>query len=573
MVMDVRAWVAAWFALALIAPAPQPPAPAPAADLVFRGGIVYTADPARPTARAVAVKDGRIVYVGDETGVQPFIGRSTRLMGIAGDMLLPGLHDAYVHLAPGGIRLIECDLSKNDSTQAVLAHITRCAHERPKAAWIAGGGWQPSAFSDGPRTRVQLDAVVKDRPAFFASADGRALWANSRALDAAGIAAATPDPPGGRIERDPLTREPTGLLRDLAGALIRRAAPRPTQQDYEEAIRRALTVANSFGITSVHDAMTDEDAIPAFLALDRRSALTARVTAAAALSPTVQLGQDVPGEVARLERLRADALGTRFRIVGTKVGVDGALEGRTAALLEPYVGTTDRGPTLVSPEVLQALVVALDRARLSVHVHAIGDRATRISLDAIAAARARNGPDGPTHQIAHLPLVRPADILRFPSLCVAANVQGPWAHRDPQTEMVIEPSLGPERARRLYALGSLARAGALIVAGSDCLFASMNPFEAIQVALTRRGPSAAAGPAWLPDEVLTLDAMLAAYTINGARIQLQDDHVGSITVGKAADLVVVDRDLTAIPAAGIAAARVRFTFIEGRQVHPIVGNR
>lgn len=565
--------VAALSGLALAAQAPQPPVQAAAADLVFRGGTVYTADPALPTARAVAVKDGRIVYVGDDAGVQAFTGRSTRIMEIGGDMLLPGFHDSHIHLAPGGIRLFECDLSRDDAAPLVLAHVARCARERPKAAWITGGGWQPSAFSDAPPTRTQLDALIKDRPAFFNSADGRALWANSRALDAAGITATTPDPAGGRIERDAVTREPTGMLRDLAGSLVRRAAPRPTQQDYEEAILRALTMANAFGITSVHDAMTEEEVIPAFLAIDRRSALTARVTASAALSPTVMSVKDVAGQVARIERLRAEARGTRFRVIGVKVGVDGALEGRTAALLDPYTGTTDRGPTLVVPDVLQALVVALDRAKLSVHVHAIGDRAARMSLDAVAAARRANGSDGPMHQIAHVQLVHPADIPRFAALRVAANVQGLWAFRTPETERVVEPTLGPERSRRLYPLGSLAKAGTFLVGGSDWSVTSMNPVEAMQVALTRRGPSVEAGPAWLSDEVVTLDTMLAAYTLNGARLQQQDDQVGSITAGKAADLVVLDRDLTTSPAATIAAARVRFTFIEGRQVHPIVGNR
>lgn len=571
--MELRTCAAALFPLALAAQAPPRPAAVPAADLVFRGGTVYTADPARPTARAVAVKDGRIVYVGDEAGVQPLTGRSTRIMELRGDMLLPGFHDSHIHVVSGGIRAIECDLSKDESTPLILAHVARCARERPKAAWITGGGWQSAAFTDGPPTRAPLDAIIKDRPAFFVSADGRAIWANSRALDAAGITTATPDPPSGRIDRDTVTREPTGLLRDLAGALVRRAAPRPTQQDFEEGILRALTVANSFGITSVHEAMMDEEAIPAFLALDRRSALTARVAAAAALSTAVQQVKDVSGEVARVERLRADSRGTRFRIIAVKIGVDGALDGRTAALLEPYVGTQDRGPTLVPPDVFQALVVALDRAKLPVHVHAIGDRATRMSLDAVAAARTANGSDGPTHQIAHLQLVHPTDIPRFAALRVAANVQGLWAYRDPETERLVEPSLGPERSRRLYPLGSLARAGTLMVGGSDWSVTSMNPVEAIQVALTRRGPSAEVGPAWLPDEVVTLEAMLAAYTINGARIQQHDDQVGSITVGKAADLVVLDRDLTMVPATSIGAARVRFTFIEGRQVHPIVGNR
>ena len=181
---------------------------------------------------------------------------------------------------------------------------------------------------------------------------------------------------------------------------------------------------------------------------------------------------------------------------------------------------------------------------------------------------AANGASGPTHQMAHLQLVHPADIPRFGPLRVAANIQGLWAYRDEETIELVEPAIGPERAGRLYPLGSLERAGATLVGGSDWSVTSMNPLPAIEVAVTRRGARAPAGPAWLPDEVVSLDAMLMAYTINGARLQLQEDEVGSITVGKAADLVVLDKNLRAIPAVEINSARVLYTFVDGVQVYP-----
>jgi hypothetical protein len=240
-------------------------------------------------------------------------------------------------------------------------------------------------------------------------------------------------------------------------------------------------------------------------------------------------------------------------------------------LLEPYVGGDDAGATIMRPEVFRAAILAFDRAGIQTHIHSIGDRAARIALDALAAARAKNGAAGPVHQMAHLQLVHPADIPRFAPLRVAANIQGLWAYHDEETVELVDPAIGPERAGRLYPYGSLERAGATLVGGSDWSVTSMNPLPAIEIAITRRGARQPAGPAWLPNEVVTLETMLAAYTISGARLQLHDDEVGSITVGKAADLVVLDKDLRSIPPVDINTARVRYTFVDGRLVHPPQG--
>ncbi len=400
-----------------------------------------------------------------------------------------------------------------------MKHIAACARENPQAAWVTGRGWQLGTFPNANPTRGQLDAIVSDRPAFFMAADGHSAWVNSRALAAAGVTASTPDPQGGRIERDQVTREPTGTVRDLATGFLLRVMPPPSTKDMEAAIARSIALANSFGITSVHEASAQEVMLAAYRAVDGRGGLNARVTAAAAVDLKLTDPKSVPGEVARLERLRREYRGTRFRVTAAKIGLDGALEAKTAALLLPYVGSDNRGSPLLPLEVFNQLVVGLDRAKFQVHVHAIGDRAARLSLDAFASARAANGADGPLHQVAHLQLVDPADIPRFRVLGVAANVQGLWAYRDAEIRELVEPIIGPERSGRFYPIGSLARAGALLVGGSDWSVTSMNPVAAIQVAATRRGPRAAAGPAWLPDEVVTLDAMLAAYTINGARVQ------------------------------------------------------
>jgi predicted amidohydrolase YtcJ len=540
----------------------------PGADLVFRGGHVRTSDAAQPSASAVAVRDGRIAYVGDDAGVQALIGSSTRIVDLEGGMLLPGFHDSHVHVAQGGLGLVSCDLTEDATEEAISAHIAACARDNLETAWVTGRGWQPSAFPNANPTRTQLDAIVPDRPAFFMSADGHSAWLNSLAIASAEIGPSTPDPEGGRIERDPVSGEPSGTLRDLAVQLVLGVLPAPTAADFEGAIVRSLQIANSLGITSVHEAQARDPMFSAYQALDERGSLTARVTAAAGIDFTISDLDRVTVEVARLEQLRAQYGGGRFRITAAKLGADGVLESQTAALLEPYVGSDERGPTLLPPAVFAALVLELDRVGMQVHIHSIGDRATRMSLDAIEAARARNGPSGPLHQIAHLQLVDSSDIQRFAPARVAANVQGLWAFRDADVRLV-EPFIGPERSGRLYPIGSLQRAGALLVGGSDWSVSSMDPLAAIEVAITRRGPRAAVTQAPLPGEAATLDAMLDAYTINGARAAFHDDQVGSITVGKVADLIVLDRDLTAIPVQEISDAQVVYTFIEGQQVYPV----
>ena len=432
---------------------------------------------------------------------------------------------------------------------------------------MTGRGWQLGVFPDAHPTRGQLDAIVPDRPAYFMAADGHSVWANSRALAIAGVTAATPDPQGGRIERDAATNEPTGTLRDTAAMLVARHVPLPSAADVKTAIMRAIRLANSFGITSVHEANASALMFEPYLALARENALNARVTLAAGMNLLMTDVSEVPAEVERIERLREEYRATRLAITAAKLGVDGALEARTAALLEPYVGGDDRGPTVMQPDVFAAAILALDRAGIQAHVHVIGDRAARIALDAVAAARKTNGSGGPMHQLAHLQLVHPADIPRFAPLRVAANIQGLWAYHDEETVELVDPAIGPERAARLYPLGSLERAGATLVGGSDWAVTSLNPLAAIEVAVTRRGARQPAGPAWLPEQVVSLDAMLMAYTINGARVQLHEDEVGSISVGKAADLVVLDKDLRSIPAVDINTARVVYTFLDGAQVY------
>lgn len=532
-----------------------------AADLVIRNARVYTVDSTEPWVEAIAIHGARIVYAGSDRGVKSWIGDSTRVIDARGGMLLPGFVDAHVHPA-SGIDLAECEVS-GDTTQAqLLEHIRSCAAAKPGAPWVRGSGWQLPLFPNGNPMAALLDRVVNDRPAFLWAADGHSGWANSRALALAGITRETKDPPNGRIERD-ARGNPTGTLREDAAALVSQLLPDYTQADYIEGFRRAFRIANAFGITAMIEANADSAMLDGYQRMAQDGELTVRITAAQ--ETDTEAG---PDQVARLERLRAQFRGPLLHPNSAKIFEDGVLESGTAALLQPYLNRRgDSGTPTLAAAALDSLVAALDRAGFQVHIHAIGDRAIRLSLDAFEHAREANGARDARHILAHIELIDPQDIPRFKALGVIADFQPLWAYQDSYIAELTEPVLGPERSRWLYPIGSVLAAGAVVAAGSDWSVSSMNPLEAIQVAVTRRGPDADSGAAWIPGEVATLDAMIRAYTINGAYARFADSTTGSIQVGKLADLVLLDRDLFAIPAHQIAQTRVKVTILGGRVVY------
>jgi predicted amidohydrolase YtcJ len=310
--------------------------------------------------------------------------------------------------------------------------------------------------------------------------------------------------------------------------------------------------------------MTDADAdsvmLEAYRMMDSAGTLPVRITAAQNLgpSPTAAL-------VTQVVRFRDRFKGRLVSANSAKIYLDGVIEARTAAMLAPYVDRPgNRGEPNLSQSTLDSLVSALERAGVQVHVHAIGDRAIRMTLDAFARARTTNGAKDTRHQIAHLELIDPADIPRFKQLGVIANFQPLWAYDDPYIVNLTIPALGPVRSRWLYPIQSVLATGAMVVGGSDWSVSSMNPLEAIQVGVTRRGPDAGPGEGWIPEERASLRDMLAAYTINAAYARFADSSTGSLAVGKRADIVLLDRNLFAIPTSDISKARVLLTVMDGR---------
>jgi predicted amidohydrolase YtcJ len=555
----LRAALAAAVALVLVSACVAHAPGHPAADLVLRGGRIYTLDDARSWAQAIAVDEGKIVFVGSDDDARALVGPRTRIVELRGRMVLPGFQDSHVHPVTGGIELSQCDLNGLLTAEAVFERVRSCAATKGEGEWVVGGGWDLPLFPGANPQRAALDETVADRPVYLSSADGHSAWVNSKALEAAGVDATTPDPPNGRVERD-RKGEPSGTLRESAMSLVARHLPKLTREDYVEGLRRGLAMANRFGITSFVEADAHDDVLDAYDALARSGELTARVRISLAVDPVRDESQVSDLSSKRDEHyplLRADS---------AKIFADGVIEARTAALLAPYVGLDHRGKLNYDPETLDRIVARLDREGFQVHIHAIGDWAVRASLDAFERARAENGARDSRHQIAHLELIDPADIPRFKALGVVADFQPLWAFADTYITDLTEPALGPERSRWLYPIKSVVDTGAVVAAGSDWSVSSMNPLDAIQVGVTRRDLTAGAGPAWIPEELVSLDTMLAAYTRAGAYVQHEEKLTGTIEVGKAADVIVLDRNLFDVPPREIHSAKVLLTLFDGRTV-------
>ena len=557
--------LASTIGLAVCGPAAAPPAPA---DLVVRHARVYTVDAVRSWATTLAVRGGRFVYVGDEAGAEAHIGPATQTVDAGGRLILPGFHDAHVHPISADMEARQCDLNEAGSREAVLAAVRACAARDPAAAWIAGGGWDLTLFPDASPSKALLDAIEPARPVFLTAADGHSAWVNSRALAIAGITRETPDPERGRIERDPATGEPAGTLRESAVDLVGRHVPPASAADYRAGLDHALARFAEVGIVGVQEASAGREMLDAYLAADREGRLTVRVRASLRVDP----GRDTD-QIPDLVELRRAYTGRRLNAGTAKLFLDGVIEAKTAALLAPYVegpgAPPRRGDANYDQARLDRLVAALDREGFQVHMHAIGDRAIRMGLDAVERARATNGPRDARHHMAHIQLFDPADIPRFAGLGVVANFQPLWAYADSYIRDLTEPVLGPERSRWLYPIRSLVASGAVVAAGSDWSVSSPDPLRAMEVAVTRREPGAPIGPGWIPEEQVDLPEIVAAYTIAGAYLSVEERDSGSIETGKLADFVMLDRDIFGLPANAIHTAKVVWTVMEGKEVYQV----
>lgn len=531
-----------------------------AADLVLVGDV-YTVDAARRWAQAVAVAGDRIVAVGTESEVRERVGAAAEV--VRGACILPGFQDAHVHPSVAGRHLLNVNLDDLQGEKtAYLDRIAAFALEHPELEWIVGGGWFNVAFGEeGPR-REDLDGAAPGRAVFLLNNDVHAAWVSPRAMELAGIDASTPDPWDGYLVRDP-DGTPTGCLQEGAAyAFLQDVVPRPNLSEWMQCLRVARRELHALGITGWQDAWVEPDLLEAYRALEGAGELTARVVTA--LWWDRHRG---PEQIEDLIAQRGGGGGTKVHSGTVKIMLDGCPESCTAAMLDPYEGAFGHahgsGISFVEPELLKEAVIRLDASGFQVHQHALGDRAVRMALDAVQAARETNGPNDARHHVAHLQLPAPQDITRLRGLGVVANIQPFWAQPDPMIELLTEPRVG-ERVGRLYPTASLRAAGAVMAFGSDWPVSTPNPWLELEVAVTRATPGGDPDRVLDPEQRIDLQAGIAAFTRGSAYVN-HDDDAGSLEEGKRADLVVLDRN--PFDDDPIGETRVSMTIAGGKIVH------
>ncbi len=539
-----------------------PPLPA---DRVYLNGAVYTFDDERRKVEAVAILDGVVIFAGSSTAAARFIDEQTDVTDLQQRMLMPGFHDAHAHVLAAGLAKAGCNLEDERDHDVIREILEACAGSGDVSPdeWVTGSRWPLAAFPDGRPPKAWLDEIFAGRPAYFVDSFAHSAWVSSRALQMAGIDADTPDPDQGIIERDAVSGDPVGVLRDSAMDLVARLLPEPTASELATALKTALVDVRRLGITAYIEPGLSERHLEAYTDADRSGKLTARVLAS--LSPIAWDAGKFGDEVYELVAKRASYKGRYLNTDSVKVYIDGVIETRTSYMLQSYTGGGNFPPFYAKAE-LFPLYQKLDAMGLQIHTHAIGDAAIRLALDAYEHARQQNGPADNRHQIVHLQLIDTADIPRFGELGVAANFQCLWCYPDDYIDVAVD-IVGAERVSRFYPVASVAKSGGLIVGGSDWDVSSLNPLDAIETAVTRQNPYDDSGPVLGSGENIDLQAALDMYTRNAARVMRLDTQSGSIEVGKRADLIVLDRDLFGIRIHEVNQARILQTLLDGVEVY------
>jgi predicted amidohydrolase YtcJ len=533
------------------------------ADLVIVNANVRTLDPKRPTAEAVAVHANRITAVGTSAEVRALAGPKTRVVDARGALVLPGFNDAHVHFISGGFQLSSVDLRDAATPQEFAERLRRFSEKLPPGRWITGGDWDherwPNVNGAAPLpTKELIDAFTPDRAVFVNRLDYHMALANSYTLKLAGVTRETPDPPGGQIVRDPKTGEPTGVLKDAAMSFVWKVAPPASFEEKLEAVRAATAHAAEHGVTSVQD-MSAGDDVGIYQALLERGELKTRVYAVSPLS-----------DWERLKRVgvRRAFGGDMLRIGGLKGFSDGSLGSTTALFFEPYLdapGSSGLPSDEMFPEgAMLKRVEGADAAGLQVMIHANGDKANDAVLNFYEQVEKTNGARDRRFRIEHAQHLRAQDIARFGRGRVVASVQpyhciddGRWA----------EKRIGRERAKGTYAFRSLLDAGAVLAFGSDWSVAPLDPLMGIYAAATRRTLDGKNPAGWVPEQKITVEEAVRAYTVGSAYAEFAEAVKGTITPGKLADLVLLDRDIFRIDPAEIEKVRVRMTVMDGKVVY------
>ncbi|MFE2322441.1 amidohydrolase [Streptomyces sp. NPDC059385] len=550
------------------------------AALVLHNARVFTGTSSGRPVEAVAVgRDGKILATGEGSALRRFVGRDTEVVDAGGNTVMSGIHDGHVHPLGAGERSLSPTLDGAETTVEELREIlTGFLAETGGAAaepdrWLVVEDWNPVGLL--PTGTVphhsMLDALPTRRPIALVGGDGHNLWANQRALDIAGITAATPDPVGGQVVKG-ADGQPTGVLKDDAQGLVKRHVPEPSRAELVAACAKVLELAAASGVTTMMDALVGRHELELYQALASAGKLPQRIVPAIRLDAEQAKDPAASLEYARgLRREFEGVPGLRFGMI--KVFLDGVIEypAQTAALLEPYLDgngkpTQNRGELYTSAADYGRLTAAFNRAGWQMHAHGLGDRAVRTALDGYAYARRVTGLRDPRNAVAHLQIVDPADLRRFAQLGVAACMQLQWATKDTWTMEALLPYIGPDRHRWMYPARSLEKAGARLTGGSDWPVDALQVWNQLRTAIDRQG-SQGEGELYRELEGLSRTSTLRMHTAGTAWQLRQEGLTGTVEQGKAADLVVLDRDVTRCPVADISGTGVRMTLVGGRVVH------
>ncbi len=545
--------------------------PAPA-DTVIVNARIYTVNDSQPWAEAVAIRGDKVLAVGRVQEIAHYRGTSTKVIDAKGKLVLPGFTDCHVHFLDGSLALQRIDLADATTVAEIQNRVKAFATLHPEQSWLLGRGWSYPAFSPtGLPDKKYLDEIVPDRPVYLEGFDGHTWWANSKALQLAGVTRETVDPARGAFVRDAKTGEPTGAVKeDAADAVMRHAIPEPGREEKLRALRAGLKEANRFGVVRVHVAgsvsagIGDLKDVDLFEQLHRSGELSVRMYLAYRLDPPAV----TPEELNQITEAKEKYHDEWISAGAAKFFLDGVIETRTAAMLSPYTNDPSQsGQLLWDPAIYQAAVVELDRRGVQVFSHAVGDRAIRQALDAYEKAQNINHTKDARHRIEHIECVSAADIPRFGKLGVIASFQPLHAYPDSDTLNVWAPNVGPERAHRAWAWHSIESAGGVLAFGSDWPIVTINPWPGVRNALLRQTTAGDPPGGFEPQERISLEDAIRAYTLGAAFAGHREKTEGSIEPGKLADLIVLARDLFKIEPNQIADMEVVLTMVGGKVVY------
>ena len=537
------------------------------ADKVFINGSIHTFNQELTVVTAIAIQDGLITLVGTNEEINRSIGEMTEVIDLKGKMMMPSFHDAHSHPVWSGVDQLKCVVSESYDIDIMQAQLKECLSSEltKETGWIVGTQLNIGVFPSGNVDKSFLDKISKDIPIYVDAEDGHNGVANSKALEIAGISKETPNPENGIIEKDPLTGEPSGTLREPSAMnMVKSIMPKDSDGLYDKGLYFAQDLAHSFGITASIAASVGERHMATYKRAADSGDLELRIITCLEFGDTL-FSQD-PAMFEEVYRNRTQYSDSRINVDCIKIFIDGVLEGQTGAVLEPYLGTDNYGQLYLEQDVLNAVVTRFDSENIQIHTHAIGDRAVRSTLDAFEYAISMNGKTDNRHHISHLQMIDEEDIPRFSELGVAANFQAAWALPDEYITEINTPELGIERVNRMYPIGSVFRANGLIVGGSDWAVSTMNPLVAIETAVRRQDPDDRVSGFLNKNESIDLTEMLKAYTTNAAYLMHQEEYTGSIEVGKAADLIILEKNLYNIAVDEISEVKVLQTLLEGKTV-------